>query len=256
MGRVPSLAELLPVGIISTLPRTIRYECPEEYNHDEGSKVSETSSQVSVEIAKSTESIEEDLQESEDSYNIHLDMSVLKTRRQLGPVCKYFTNIQDFAYYLVDDIIDEAQDILATRYNRNVQYAVRHSTTPNILWPTIGEFTREVGAMHLRKYIDLTSEVIEDWEYSVNLTAGASNSVSDFYTYEAVFSIPTKCYPVPQATATVFFTYEVSRVKPKNCVVDVETLRTVLYPEKNVITEDMLFRVLNSKLNFFKTVTY
>nr|CAH7738416.1 unnamed protein product [Callosobruchus chinensis] len=187
-------------------------------------------------------------------------MSLLRTRRQLGPVCKYFTNVQDFAHYLVEDIIDEAQFVLANRYKREVVYTFRQSITPNIMWPTIGEFTSEVGAINLREYIDLTSEVTEDWEYSLNLTAGSSNSVSDFYTYEAVFSIPTKCYPVPQATATVFFTYEVSRVKPKNCVVDVsyqvETFRTILYPEKNVITEDMLFRVLNSKLNFFKTVTY
>ncbi|VEN57663.1 unnamed protein product [Callosobruchus maculatus] len=108
-------------GIIHTLPRTIRYECPEEYNQDEVPKESETSSQVTVEKEKSSDSIEEDLKDNEDDYNVHLDMSVLKTRRQLGPVCKYFTNVQDFAYYLVDDIIDEAQDILSNRWRPSVQ---------------------------------------------------------------------------------------------------------------------------------------
>lgn len=36
-----------------------------------------------------------------------------------------------------------------------------------------------------------------------------------------MWSIPTKEYPIAQATATVFFTIEVSRVKPKFCVVNV-----------------------------------
>ncbi|CAH1956034.1 unnamed protein product [Acanthoscelides obtectus] len=247
-------------GDIEIQRGSVRYVCPQEFNEDEGSKISTTPSQASASKNNGEEEDEQEEIQDEDKYSINIDMSVLNTRKQHGSECQYFTNIQDLAYSLVDDVIDEARDILSTRYNCDVEIKRQRSTAANIIWPTISEFTRELGKKKLREYIDLTADVTENWEYSLNLIAGMSNSVSDFLMYEAVFSIPTKCYPVPQATATVLFTYEISRVKPKSCVVDVsyqvESFRTVLYPEKNLITEDLLFRVLHSKLRFFKTVAY
>jgi A-kinase anchor protein 14 len=105
-------------------------------------------------------------------------------------------------------------------------------------WPTIEQFTVEIGTTKINEYLSYW-KFEEDWKYCINFLEGVSDSACDFYQYEvrksyknhqvitrndqfqAIFSIPCKQYPIPQATASVYFTFELSRVRPKHCLVDV-----------------------------------
>ncbi|XP_023311692.1 A-kinase anchor protein 14-like [Anoplophora glabripennis] len=86
------------------------------------------------------------------------------------------------------------------------------------------------------------------------------DKVSDFYFYEAKFCIPTFCYPIAQATVGVYFTIEVSRVVPEHLPVRVtfklESLRRVLVPGEILVDDEMLLRVLYSKLAVFKELCF
>lgn len=42
--------------------------------------------------------------------------------------------------------------------------------------------------------------------------------------FKAIYSIPTNMYPIPQATASLYFYFEVSRILPSNCPVVVIVL--------------------------------
>ncbi|CAH1173972.1 unnamed protein product [Phaedon cochleariae] len=193
---------------------------------------------------------------------IDIDGKVVHRRVKPPQNCEYFLDYEDFTHIFVDDILQTAAEILVNKYGKYVTVNTRNpSTVKNIVsWPAVNDFTVNLGTTKLKEYIDFTSDVNENWLYAVNLIAEQSNQVSDFYKYEAKFAIPTKCYPIAQATVSIFFTYEVSRVKPKHCPVDVtyqiEGSRSILVPGRHIITENMLFRVVDAKIAFFKTVKY
>ncbi|CAH1364820.1 unnamed protein product [Tenebrio molitor] len=144
-------------------------------------------------------------------------------------------------------------------------------------WPTIEQFTVEIGTTKINEYLSYW-KFEEDWKYCINFLEGVSDSACDFYQYEvrksyknhqvitrndqfqAIFSIPCKQYPIPQATASVYFTFELSRVRPKHCLVDVyyyfEGQRLIHTPGKFTFQEERLFNIVDAKINFYKTLTF
>ncbi|XP_074036209.1 A-kinase anchor protein 14 [Leptinotarsa decemlineata] len=195
------------------------------------------------------------------SPSFHDNRMVMYTRVRPKEKCLYFMDYEEFTHIFVDEILDAAVKAIRKTYNALEIVKLRHPSFRTIpSWPTIEEFDEKLGTSKLKEYIDCTSEVTEDWLYSVELIAKQSNNHSDFYTYEAKFGIPTKCYPVPQATASVFFKYEVSRIKPRFCPVDVtfqfEASNSVLMPGTNYITEKLLFRIIDAKIAYYKTVRF
>ncbi|KAG5867340.1 hypothetical protein JTB14_026423 [Gonioctena quinquepunctata] len=206
---------------------------------------------------RGTTSFKDETYESS-NYTININNEVVHKRVLPHAGCEYFLDYEEFTHIFVDGILEKAVDVIMNKYQRDVFNPRKYSTVPNIpFWPTIGEFTITDGAEKIKQYIDFTSEVTEDWLYSLKLIVKQSDRVSDFYKYEAKFAIPSKCYPISQATVSVFFTYEVSRVKPPHCPVEVsyqlETCRTIMKPGQNIITEKLLFRVLDAKIAYFKT---
>nr|XP_023020748.1 A-kinase anchor protein 14-like [Leptinotarsa decemlineata] len=183
--------------------------------------------------------------------------------RRKKPVrgCEFYLDYEEFTYMFVDDILKTAVDMIAKNYKKDIVIKNRReSSSRNITsWPTIENFNISLGATKIVEYIDGTSEMTEDWAYSLELVAKQSSSVSDFYKYEVKFGIPTKCFPVAQATASVYFTYEVSRVRPGHCPVDVtyqvEASNCTMIPGRNFITEELLFRVVDAKIKYFKKFT-
>ncbi|KAI4467348.1 a-kinase anchor protein 14 [Holotrichia oblita] len=90
-------------------------------------------------------------------------------------------------------------------------------------WPTIQEFTVELGEDRIGEYLS-TWYYEEDWLYCVDLKLQQSDGCCDYYIYETKWSLPTKEYPIAQATASIYFTIAVSRVKPQHCLVDVSKI--------------------------------
>ncbi|XP_028129224.1 uncharacterized protein LOC114325366 isoform X2 [Diabrotica virgifera virgifera] len=125
------------------------------------------------------------------------------------------------------------------------------------LYDSYENFSKIFIGFKIVQWIDSTADVTENWLYSVMMVSKTANHVSDFYKYEAIFSLPTKCYPISQATASVFFLIEVSRVMSEVCPVHVtfqlESFSTQLSPKTHVITDALLFRVIDAKIKVFKS---
>lgn len=174
--------------------------------------------------------------------------------------CELFMGVVEFAKIFVDDIIDEALRInqllciflplllffsdkgrdfrqqSTVRFIEGFEYQEGSSDSGSIEsigtyvcvleWPTIENFTVMVGTAKITEYLSYW-KLEEDWKFCINFLKGISDTACDYYQYEAIFSIPCKQYPIPQATATVFFVFEVSRIKPKHCLVDVKLLNFI-----------------------------
>ncbi|KAJ8939286.1 hypothetical protein NQ318_014934 [Aromia moschata] len=174
--------------------------------------------------------------------------------------CICFLNIVEYAKRFVDNILERAKEVCLLKYGVPVKYRKKPVEVQNIRWPSIEDFTIELGIKKIDEYIQMTFEVEENWLYKINFIAAQSDLSSDVYLYEAVFCIPTPCYPIAQTTVSIYFSCDVSRVKPGECPIDVtysiESLRETLFPGKTIVNDDMLLRLVYSKLSLFKSLYF
>ncbi|XP_060522403.1 uncharacterized protein LOC132699607 isoform X2 [Cylas formicarius] len=126
-------------------------------------------------------------------------------------------------------------------------------------WPTVGTFSAEIGCDKIEEYL-ASFFTDEDWTFAVHYNGSQDKPTSCLHNYEAIFGLPTASYPIPQATASVYFTIEVSRIQPPQCLVDVtftyETSRRINRPGVHDFHEKWLLDILEAKIKFFQTITY
>lgn len=175
---------------------------------------------------------------------------------------KLYLDAAKYSELFVNSILQSAKQMCKYKHGKNVVLVgfSKDLKFQNIVWPTIENFNVKAGGESIDKYISCAFSLEEAWKYKVTFLIGQSDRVSDFYLYDAKFCIPTCSYPIAQATVSVFFTIEVSRVIPKNVPVratfTIESLRTVMTPGEVEINDEMLLRVLYAKLEIFKHVRF
>ncbi|CAF3331824.1 unnamed protein product [Rotaria socialis] len=111
-----------------------------------------------------------------------------------------------------------------------------------VKWPTIAEFTNEhVGIEKITEYIEKewkTTPGGQDacWLYAIDFLEKKSLEFNDLYIYRVRYSIPTRRQPIPRQTVSIYFTLDVSKIKPKNTPIQVsfllETMRLIHYPDQ------------------------
>ncbi|KYB26744.1 uncharacterized protein LOC103313598 isoform X3 [Tribolium castaneum] len=232
----------------------------------------------SVEEAPSSLSVPDE-QEKKLRFGEQKDSRTKGMRFEYGrcpKTCERFLGIVEFSKIFVDEIIEDAllkgrgfkqqssvRIIEGIEYNESSDESLSLASIGTYVcvleWPTIEEFTQEIGTAKISEYLSYW-KFEEDWKYCINFLIGKSDSACDFYQYEAIFSIPCKQYPIAQATASVFFVFEVSRIKPRHCLVDVhywfEGQRTIHTPGKFTFQEEKLFNIVDAKINFYKTLRF
>ncbi|KAF5271288.1 hypothetical protein FQR65_LT05303 [Abscondita terminalis] len=193
----------------------------------------------------------------------------LKVRR--GPELEIVSSLEDLElkecllYGKVEDLqmhrVIEKKKALGITVTIDIETkpsSERISSVATIKWPRISEFTIEVGESSINDFI-LTWSYDEKWLYCVDFLIAQSDEYSDYYLYEVKWSIPTNQYPIPQATASVFFTIEVSRFKPTFCPVQVsyvfESSKLVHSPGEIQFKESFLFDIIDAKLCLYKSFT-
>ncbi|CAF2375672.1 unnamed protein product [Rotaria sp. Silwood2] len=110
-----------------------------------------------------------------------------------------------------------------------------------VRWPTIDEFTHEnVGLDKINEYIEKewkTTPGGQDacWLYAIDFLEKKALEFTELYIYRVRYSIPTRRQPIPRQTVSIYFTLDVSKVKPKNTPIQVsfvlETMRLVHHPD-------------------------
>ncbi|CAF1317067.1 unnamed protein product [Rotaria magnacalcarata] len=111
-----------------------------------------------------------------------------------------------------------------------------------VKWPTIAEFTNEhVGIEKITEYIEKewkTAPGGQDacWLYAIDFLEKKSLEFNDLYIYRVRYSIPTRRQPIPRQTVSIYFTLDVSKIKPKNTSIQVsfvlETMRLIHHPDQ------------------------
>nr|XP_023022278.1 A-kinase anchor protein 14-like [Leptinotarsa decemlineata] len=196
----------------------------------------------------------------------------------VGNECCQYLDIALFAENFVDSIIQEAESTITTETGqksfsvvstenyefRSSVYSAEYYTFIDekrefSSWPTIEKFTIKLGAAKINEYLS-SFPVVEEWLYAIYFLRTREERVSSLHEYEAIWSLPTRYYPIAQATASVFFTIEVSKVLPKRCPVQVtyrlETNSTVHEAEISKFNEKWLMFILDAKIKFFQKVHY
>ncbi|XP_064615599.1 A-kinase anchor protein 14-like [Liolophura sinensis] len=129
----------------------------------------------------------------------------------------------------------------------------------DINWLTIQNFSVEKGQEKIMEYIQ-TWEYEDSWLYCIEFLGEDEHEFDTRYRYRVRWSIPTRRKPVPRATACVYFTFQVSKIKPKQYPVEVfyvfETNRLVHRPGESRFREKWLKDVIESKSLIMESVNF
>ncbi|KAK7090545.1 A-kinase anchor protein 14-like isoform X2 [Littorina saxatilis] len=185
-------------------------------------------------------------------------------------------NVVSNAKEMVDDVIASAFRRLETRMSEREKTCESLKTgmlskestcisrdenfeIQDIGWLSIQEFTVEKGEEKINEYIK-TWEYENSWLYCVFFLGEETFPYDKRYRFRVRWSIPTRRKPVPRATASVYFTFVVSTIKPKNYPVDVfyvfETNRLVHKPGQSRFREKWLKDIIESKVSMMAAVSF
>jgi len=132
-------------------------------------------------------------------------------------------------------------------------------TVRDIDWMTIDNFTVQRGEEKINEFVK-TWEYQDSWLYCIDFLREEDDKYSKKYRYQVRWSIPTRRKPIPRATACVYFTIEVSKIKPGSFPVEVyyvfEANQLVHKPGLSRFRERWLKDVIESKILMMETVTF
>jgi len=121
----------------------------------------------------------------------------------------------------------------------------------NIEWLTIEEFSEKRAEEKIHEFIK-TWDYQGSWLYCIDYLGEDEHEFDMRYRFRVRWSIPTRRKPIPRATACVYFTFEVSKIKPKDHPVEVyyvfETHRLVHRPGQSRFREKWLKDIIESKV--------
>lgn len=200
----------------------------------------------------------EDDHPSDDSASLASDVQDLSILHQ-------FLQIRPFADIFVDEICTDAEsaieDIKHSLERIDKKNQKSDLSNPNIPGPalTIEHFTPRLGWALVDQVVSYWA-LEKDWSYCIDYIKQESDTISDYHIYEVKWSIPTPKYPIPQATVSVFFKIQVSRVVPKKTYCHVtymfESNSTVYDLKSTVNHEAFLKDILDCKLTLFQQVKF
>ncbi|XP_060774440.1 A-kinase anchor protein 14 [Neoarius graeffei] len=129
----------------------------------------------------------------------------------------------------------------------------------NIDWVTCKDFTISVGKAQIEEYMS-TWEVNPRWLFSVEFLQESELEFEKQFHYRALWSMPSRCSPIPKSTASVYFTISIFKYKPPTRPVQVtfqlESSRTVHTPGKARFRETWLKDLIESKALLMDTITF
>ncbi|XP_033760000.1 A-kinase anchor protein 14-like [Pecten maximus] len=185
----------------------------------------------------------------------------------------------DQAKHLVDEVIDHAIKRLETSLSLNDREKTfesirisseinsRQSTfvkdenyeVKNVKWLTIDEFTEEKAEQKINEFIK-TWQYEDSWQYCIDFLGEDPHEFDTRYRFRVRWSIPTRRKPIPRATACVYFSFVVSKIKPKHFPVDVlfvfEGNRLVHKPGESRFREKWLKDIIESKVMMMQMVEF
>lgn len=129
----------------------------------------------------------------------------------------------------------------------------------NIEWLTIEEFSEKRAEEKIHEFIK-TWDYQDSWQYCIDYLGEDEHEFDMRYRFRVRWSIPTRRKPIPRATACIYFTFEVSKIKPKDHPVEVyyvfETHRLVHRPGQSRFREKWLKDIIESKVIMMEAIDF
>ncbi|XP_066435972.1 A-kinase anchor protein 14 [Eleutherodactylus coqui] len=179
----------------------------------------------------------------------------------MDPEELYIAALKEKACELVETAIRNAQDSL-----RSLQTGQGEESIPeqeyegtNIPWLSCQDFTVELGKKQIEDYVS-TWEFHESWLYCTDFLREEDTEFNKLFHYRMRWSIPTCRKPIPRATACVYFTIKISKIKPPTQPVEVyfvfESNSLVHRPGQTRFREKWLKDIIESKLILMNSITF
>ncbi|XP_012824631.1 A-kinase anchor protein 14 isoform X2 [Xenopus tropicalis] len=170
----------------------------------------------------------------------------------------YIAAIKEIACALVETTIRNVEEYFQTKHGAPLQEAEKY-IAQNITWIPCQDFTIELGMKQIEEYIS-TWEFHESWLHCTDFLNEEEVEFSKLYHYRTRWSIPTRRKPIPRATACVYFTIQISKVKPLSLPVEVffifESTRLVHRPGQSRFREKWLKDIIESKLIMMENIIF
>ncbi|XP_063202816.1 A-kinase anchor protein 14 [Chroicocephalus ridibundus] len=132
------------------------------------------------------------------------------------------------------------------------------SVIKNIQWITGNNFTVEKGRRQIEEYIS-TWDVHRSWLHWSEFLQEEELKYSKRYHYRVCWSVQTRRKPIPQATASIYFVIEISKIKPATSPVEVfftlESSRLIHRPEQCQFREKWLKDIIENKIILMERLT-
>ncbi|XP_045200571.2 A-kinase anchor protein 14-like isoform X1 [Mercenaria mercenaria] len=135
----------------------------------------------------------------------------------------------------------------------------------NIVWLSIGDFTVQLAEKKIDEFVQ-TWKYDNSWLYCIDYLGQDEHEFDIRHRFRVRWSVPTRRKPIPRATACVYFTFQVSKIKPKSHPVEVfyvfETNRLVhsanedQKPGESRFREKWLKDVIESKVLMMQAVAF
>ncbi|KAM3910820.1 A-kinase anchor protein 14 [Leptodactylus fuscus] len=173
----------------------------------------------------------------------------------------YLAALKDKACELVETAMRNAQDSLRGLQPAQDEQSGKETDNEvkNIAWLSGQDFTVELGKKQIEEYVS-TWEFHESWLYCTDFLREEEIEFNKLFHYRMRWSIPTCRKPIPRATACVYFTIKVSKIKPPTLPVDVfyvfESNRLVHRPGQTRFREKWLKDIIESKLIMINSITF
>ncbi|XP_071951815.1 A-kinase anchor protein 14-like [Antedon mediterranea] len=150
--------------------------------------------------------------------------------------------------------VSSIQSYCSLLYRETEDYKIK-----DVHWMTIEEFNIENGEKKINEFVQ-TWNYEDSWLYCIDFLREDVDDYSVKYRYQVRWSIPTRRKPIPRAMACVYFTIEVSKLKPKHFPVEVfyvfEMNRLVHKPGESRFRGRWLKDIIENKTLMMTTVDF
>ncbi|XP_052215551.1 A-kinase anchor protein 14-like [Dreissena polymorpha] len=167
---------------------------------------------------------------------LETDLSIMSEREKTFESLKYSEMSRESTFIREDDYVIE-----------------------NISWLSIGDFSTQTAEKKIDDFIK-TWKYDKSWLYCIDYLGCDEHEFDTRHRFRVRWSVPTRRKPIPRATACVYFTFQVSKIKPKSHPVEVfyvfETNRLVHRPGESRFREKWLKDIIESKVMMMQALAF
>ncbi|XP_018327352.1 uncharacterized protein LOC108738440 [Agrilus planipennis] len=272
--KLPTIREIVPEGA--------EEQSIEDELTDSNIKLQYISATFGVEEAEGE--LHEEIHKYEDEPSCNVSECKSQSEDQLASInCIRYADKEAFANYVVESTLRLTakkmyelecckfedypcsldSDIFGIKFCKPFYPVMKQNGLEDVLfyfkWPSVGEFTPRLGGKKILEFM-ASWYTREKWYYCLESIGYERSGLKNLFYYKSTWSLSTKPYPVPQVTASIFFTIVIEDSIPLCCPVKVtykiEGSSLEHVPGRIIFRERWLLDLLQAKKKILKRIKF